>query len=127
MRDIDELRERLEILEETNRQLKDEIGLIDEIPNMQKLRVLGLSMTGFRLMVLLQKRKMVLKSTIIMSLWPNGDEPETAMNVMSIQLYRVRKCLRQYGIEIKNTFNVGWYIEGSDREKMGDVVAEMMK
>ncbi len=124
---IDELRERLEILEEENHQLKDEIGFVDSLPDMKKLRVLGLSISGYRLFVLLSKRKMVLKDTVVRSLWPNGDEPETSMNVVSVQLHRIRKCLRQYGIEIRNVPTVGWYLENADREKVSKIVAEMVK
>jgi hypothetical protein len=53
MNAIDELRERLEILEEENHQLKDEIGFVDSLPDMKRLRVLGLSISGYRLFVLL--------------------------------------------------------------------------
>ena len=127
MTEMERLKERLEILEEENRQLRDDIGFLDTVPDMARLKMLGLSLTGFRLLSLLSKRKMVLKSTVIQSLWPSGDEPETAMSVMSVQLHRIRKCLREYGIEIENVRGVGWSVNDEGRKKAAEIVAEILR
>lgn len=124
LNELAKLREQLDELQEENRQLKEEIGLIDQLPDYRKLRLIGMSDTCFRIFALLERRSIVSKDALLRALW-NEDEPENALSALGVYLNRLRKILNGFEIKITNVRAVGWYLDDDSRAKAANLMKEL--
>lgn len=123
--EIERLREKIDVLREDNRQLREHIGMIDRLPDPDRLRILGISNTGYKILAILAKRKLVQRDFLASYLWNDGNEPEDAEGGIAVQLTRLRKLLAPYGIQIKNIRGVGWYFDDESSARANDLIKEM--
>lgn len=125
MSEIQRLRERVAELDEEVRQLKEEAGIIDKLPDYRKLKLMKLSDTGYRILIMLSKRKLVSFDAIARLLWQDGDEPENSLSVIGVQLHRLRKVLRRHEVYIENSRGLGWYFDDESRAKAAELIEEV--
>lgn len=128
MNEIQRLRDRVGEVEEENRQLKEEIGIISSTPNAASMRRLGLSPSMYQIFGLLVKTKIVRKSLIERTLWPDPDlEPENSRTVIAVHLSRLRKVMTPYAVSIENVRGVGWRLSDGSVPLAESIMAELTK
>jgi two-component system, cell cycle response regulator CtrA len=98
-------------------ELEELLGLQVHLPNMFGLTPLEVKIVG-----LLTKRNIVSRDIIYSALYgslPDCDQPDP--KTIEVHICKVRRKLSAYGLEIKNRYSVGYYIEDDVRSALKDL------
>lgn len=98
-------------------ELEELLGLQVHLPNMFGLTPLEVKIVG-----LLIKRNIVSRDAIHSALYggfPDCDQPDP--KTVEVHICKVRRKLNVYGLEIKNRYGVGYYIEDDVRASLKDL------
>ena len=109
-RQIADLRERIEILEEENRQLRAEIRFAGPLPEGWSL-----SPSEQELMRALMVRPFLSREAAVSAVYGDRDEPENPHECIGVFMSRLRQKLRPRGIEIKTRWGFGFFLPEATR------------
>jgi len=87
-----------------------------------KMRVLGLTLTEGKVLACLTNGRTWTRQQIRTASWQHGDEYET--KTVDVFIHRLRKKLRHHGIEIRNDWGSGFYMEPGSIAKLQAILAE---
>lgn len=112
----DDLRQRIDFLEEENRQLRRQLGVE---PNNLFIRAakdaFGATNSQARLLQVLVVGK-VRSTDALMCAYANGREYPTS-GCLKVQISKLRTKLAAFGITVRNEFGVGYSMADEDRER----------
>lgn len=116
------LRARVEFLEEENRQLREMIGLDDDMGFILTAReTFGATAAQARLLQVLITGKVVRTAALMAACSPDGYLATD--NNLKVQLSRLRAKLAPHGIQIINNWSVGYSIAAEHRSKVLEIMA----
>jgi two-component system cell cycle response regulator CtrA len=100
-----ELKVRIEELEEENRQLKQQLATLFEMPH-----ALGLSGTEGRILAYIFKQspRTAHLERLCFVIWPGRSITKEMINVY---LFRIRKKLKPFGIELQTIYGEGYFLD----------------
>lgn len=110
------LRERISLLEEENRQLKERLGIGDgaQVAIDKARRWFAVSPQAARLLVALVSAPMLRKEAIPEICSPRNWE-NIELQIINVLICRLRRALEPFGFEIENIWGVGYRIDDPDR------------
>jgi hypothetical protein len=100
-------------------QLEEMLGLLDRPPVEALLNQRGLSRTTIKMLGLLARMTFVPRHVAydaIYGEWPESKRPSDWAISNLVKL--CRRALRPLGVEIKNSYGEGWFIEPDDKKKL---------
>lgn len=110
------LRERVSLLEEENRQLKERLGIggETELAVEKARRQFAVTPQAARLLVALVSAPMLRKEVIPEICSPRNWE-NIELQIINVLICRLRRALEPFGLEIHNIWGVGYRIDDPDR------------
>lgn len=118
-----QLRERIEELEETIRQLLKKEG---SRPDSDYCLALRITKRENEVLQVLLSNRTVTHDFLIESVFREEDEVQYERSTLNVFVYKLRKKLRPIGVEIKSIWGSGYYITQEDKQVLDSYVEQVM-
>jgi len=127
MNELQRLRERNEELEETIRQLKEEIGMVEKGARPHKLRKYRITPDAFTILCLLANGKVARKELIFRTIYEsqNREEPTDTLATVRVQISKLKKAVQPLVITVENVWGVGYRLSDDSLERAAALIEEV--